>query len=77
MQDALYACSAEADSGKVVAGSKSAFSIPNVCFGATTMSLEGQQETFADAPRVFVPNVRNLEGNPTADGQNGAFARMT
>ena len=43
MQDALDACSAEADSGKIVAGSKSAFSIPNVCFGATTMSLEGRK----------------------------------
>jgi hypothetical protein len=28
----------------------------------------GQQATFADAPRVFVLNVRNWEGNPAAGG---------
>src|ERR1700758_1585822 len=29
---------------------------------------EAQQETFADAPPVFVPNVRNREDNPAAGG---------
>jgi hypothetical protein len=32
----------EPDPGKLVAGSKSAFSILDVCFGATAMSLEGR-----------------------------------
>jgi hypothetical protein len=32
------------------------------------MSLKGRQATFADAPRVFVLNVGNREGNPAAGG---------
>jgi hypothetical protein len=33
----------------------------------------GQQATFADAPRVFVLNVRNRESNPAAGGPQAAF----
>jgi hypothetical protein len=33
----------------------------------------GQQATLADAPRVFVLNVRNREGNPAAGGHFVTF----
>jgi len=37
-------------------------------------TARGQQATFADAPRVFVLNVRNREGNPAAGGQDQPLA---
>jgi hypothetical protein len=56
--------------GKLVAGSKAAFSILIVCFGATAMSLEGQQATLTDASRVFELNVWNRDAVQALPGQH-------
>ena len=44
--------------------------------GRPRQAGRGQQATFADAPRVFVRNVRNRESNPAADGQKPKYGLL-